>query len=364
HLAYSYAPELGEGRWTFSLFLEDQFMGETTCSVVDGYWWEFGVQGDNEGWYPWNDLTPLRTAEGLLQSTSTSNDPYMMSHPISADASRLSRIEIRMRTSAGREASIFFITESDSDWGEDKALHFPVTGVGQFHIYKLDMATVNSWRGTITGLRLDPTNSIGDIEIDFMRLTAPLADQDPYVDQWLFEDDFTDTESGWPQSEIWNYGSGYSDGSYQIWVNIPNFLHVSTIDTNFGDVQIEVEARKEGGTDYSYYGLVCRAVDFDNSYMFFVGPDGFYAVAKMVEGEIMPVGMAQFLPSEIINQGSTSNLIRADCVGEQLRLIVNGRVLAEVHDSEFTFGGVGMLAGTFNEPEIIAIFDNYRIFVP
>jgi hypothetical protein len=286
----------------------------------------------------------------------------MMSHPISADASRLSRIEIRMRTSAGREASIFFITESDSDWGEDKVLHFPITGDGQFHIYDLDMTTVNSWRGTITALRFDPTNSTGEIEIDFIRLTAPLADSDLNFDQLLFEDDFSDTESGWPRSELWNYGSGYTEGSYQIWVNIPNFVYASNRDTNLGDVRMEVEARKASGTDYSYYGLVCRRVDLDNSYLFFVGPDGFYAVAKMVEGEIMPVGMAQFLPSEIINQGSTSNLIRADCVGEQLRLIVNGRVLVEVHDSEFTFGCVGMLAGTFSEPEIVALFDNFKIF--
>jgi hypothetical protein len=288
----------------------------------------------------------------------------MVSPPIEGDASRLSRIQIRMRTSAGPRGSVFFITESDSSWGEDKVLHFPITADDQFHIYDLDMTAVSSWRGTITALRLDPAEGAGDIQVDYIRLTSLPPDGNLQLSQLLFEDDFSDVESGWPRNESADYGNDYTNGSYEIWVNRQNFLMASSINANFGDVRIEVEAHKASGTDYSYYGIGCRAVDLDNHYLFFIGPDGFYAVAKMVAGEIMLIGQQQFLPSEIINQGSTSNQIRADCVGDRLSLLVNGRMLVDMQDSEFAFGMVGLFAGTFSEPGIVTLFDNFKVFGP
>jgi hypothetical protein len=137
------------------------------------YDWEFNTEGDSEGWEVWYQLTPFQVANGLLVTQSQSNDPYMRSATIAVDASAVSRLEIRMKVSGGDMAQVFFVTDSDSAYDEAKSLRFPVSGDGQFHTYTLDMSTVPLWKDTVTQIRLDPMETPGSIEIDYIQLARP-----------------------------------------------------------------------------------------------------------------------------------------------------------------------------------------------
>lgn len=132
--------------------------------------WDFNQNGDSEGWKAQNQFDPLQISAGSLFTKSTGSDPFMVSSAIRLDASAFSHIEIRMKISAGNTADIYFITNSESRYDESKVLHFPLSGVGQFQIYILDMSKVKKWSGEITQIRFDPTNAQADIEIDYIHI--------------------------------------------------------------------------------------------------------------------------------------------------------------------------------------------------
>jgi hypothetical protein len=137
---------------------------------LNGYAWEFQADGDTEGWVAWNQMASLQAGGGLLLARSVGSDPYMGSPGIAADAGKLSRVEIRMKVSAGSVAQLFFVTDTEAQTDEAKSLAFPVSADGQFHIYTLDMSAVPSWKGTIRQLRFDPTDAASEVEIDYIRL--------------------------------------------------------------------------------------------------------------------------------------------------------------------------------------------------
>jgi hypothetical protein len=54
---------------------------------------------------------------------------------------------------------------------EATSARFAVTGDGQWHDYTIAVGQSKRWRGTITGLRLDPCNQAGvNVEVASIRL--------------------------------------------------------------------------------------------------------------------------------------------------------------------------------------------------
>ena len=143
---------------------------DSIAANIMGYAWEFDSVGDTEGWIIWNQLEAMEARDGSLLIRSTGNDPYMGSPAVSVDASVLRTIELRMKIAAGYTAQIFFTTELDSVFDEAKSLVFTPLADGDFHAYTLDMSSVNPWQGSITQIRLDPTDQPSAVEIDYIRI--------------------------------------------------------------------------------------------------------------------------------------------------------------------------------------------------
>ena len=70
------------------------------------------------------------------------------------------------------------------------------------------------------------------------------------------------------------------------------------------------------------------------------------------------------LPTEDVNQGNATNRIQADCVGTRLVLYANNVKLAEIEDSSFSSGDIGLLAGTLAETGVDIQFDNLVVKKP
>ena len=68
--------------------------------------------------------------------------------------------------------------------------------------------------------------------------------------------------------------------------------------------------------------------------------------------------------SDQIKTGADVNNLRADCNGDTLAFYVNGFKLAEVQDSTLTHGDLGLLAGTFDQPGVDIVFDNFVVLKP
>lgn len=180
----------------------------------------------------------------------------------------------------------------------------------------------------------------------------------------LFKDDFSDPNSGWMQGEDEFGKTEYSNGGFRIFVNSDLTGKVSIPRLLFTDVIIEVDASKVAGPDDNDYGVICRYKDENNFYFFEISSDGYYSIGKFKDNQLVLVGMEQMQTSDLIRQGQATNRIRATCIGSSLSLSVNGQLLSEVEDGDYSMGDVGLIAGTFETPGVEILFDNFKVFKP
>ena len=181
----------------------------------------------------------------------------------------------------------------------------------------------------------------------------------------LFNEDFSNSNSGWDDIEDEEGITGYRDGGYRILINKTDWYFWSTAGKNFTDVVIDVEATKSGGPDNNEFGIICRYVDQDNFYIFSISSDGYYGISKFVDGDQSGVGMEDMqFNDKVIKLGAATNKLRATCNTDSLKFEVNGQVLADVKDSSLTSGDVGLIASTFDEVGVNILFDNFVVTKP
>ena len=184
-------------------------------------------------------------------------------------------------------------------------------------------------------------------------------------DSVLFQDDFSDMDSGWDRSTFDAGLTDYERGSYRIYVNETSYSAWANPSRNFSDVSVEVEAEKIGGDDDNEFGIICRHANVDNYYVATISSDGFYGFLVRRDGDSLELlNMENMLPSDSINLGNASNHIRLDCVGSTLTLYVNGEFVGETVDSSIGAGDVGLYAGTFSVPGTDILFDNFVVREP
>lgn len=181
----------------------------------------------------------------------------------------------------------------------------------------------------------------------------------------LFQDDFSDPRSGWEEllddsSRILDYFEGY----YRVQVQGDHQLLWTGPAMQFDDVQLESDMITVVDSSDDTFGLVCRAQDADNYYFFVISSDGYYGIGKSIDGLQQLISAPGMLPADEVSQGIAKNHLRADCIGEQLELFINGQRVSKVSDSKFARGRVGILVGTLEAQESVVLFDNFSVLNP
>lgn len=179
----------------------------------------------------------------------------------------------------------------------------------------------------------------------------------------LFYDDFTNPASGWERFTSAEGTMDYDGGGYRFLVNALQANFWSTPGKSFGDVQLEVDVAKLSGPDENRIGLLCRFTE-GNYYFFMVSSDGYYTIGKYIGGNVIQLGQSEMQFNPSIHTGLAVNHLRADCIGSALIFFVNGNPVAQAQDTDFAEGDVGLLAGTFAQPGVDVIFDNFLVLKP
>jgi hypothetical protein len=181
----------------------------------------------------------------------------------------------------------------------------------------------------------------------------------------LFEDDFSDEYSGWPNFVDEDGFTGYHKGGYRMLVTTENKDVWVVPGLNFSDVSIEVDATKIGGDDDNDFGVICRAEDLDNFYAAVISSDGYYRIFHISDRDGFElIDMEEWQPDDAIRQGNATNHLRFDCIGNTLSLYVNGELVARVEDSNLTSGDIGLLAGTYDILGTDILFDDLFVYSP
>jgi len=186
----------------------------------------------------------------------------------------------------------------------------------------------------------------------------------------LFQDDFSGKGGGWDTISDDPEGiTDYSNDAYRIFVDVTDTDFWGNPDTDdFSDLVVEVDAQRVGGPDINDFGVQCRydqggsdEEPIYNFYFFIVGSDGYAAIGKLVDNEYNY--LAESSDNAAISADGV-NRIEASCVGTTLTLTVNGTQLLTAQDSSFASGGVGLLAGSYEEPGTDVHFDNFVVREP
>jgi len=180
----------------------------------------------------------------------------------------------------------------------------------------------------------------------------------------LFQDDFSTTDGSWIRASGREGTMDYYRSAFRIWVNLVNYDFWSTPDLNFRDVRLEVDAGRLSGPNENRYGLICRYRDAQNFYFFVVSSDGYYAIGKVYQGTRSLLGQEMMAYNPNIYLGMSPNHLRADCIGDTLAFYVNEQPVALVRDVDFESGDVGLLAGSFDQPGVDILFDNFKVIKP
>jgi hypothetical protein len=166
----------------------------------------------------------------------------------------------------------------------------------------------------------------------------------PDSKQILFFDDFKRSNSGWTRLKNQSGTIEYAKDFYHISVNNPGALLLANPGKSFqGDVRIEVDARKIGGLDDNYIGILCHYQNPDNYYMLIVTSDGYSGIAMRKDGQDTLISPSlKFLKMSGIKKGSATNHLRADCIGEALTLYANGKQVSLAYNNSLTGGDTGL----------------------
>ncbi len=177
----------------------------------------------------------------------------------------------------------------------------------------------------------------------------------------LFSDDFTNEGSGWIIEDSKAVLKGYGSEGFWIIINQENLKSWSVPGMNFKNVQIEVTGQKITGEDNNAYGLICRYQDENNFYHFLISSDGYFSIAKIINGNETILGLQAMSYSSKINLGDHKNRISAICEESTLSLSVNDNLLLSVNDNSLKYGDVGILAANREGINLAILFNDFVV---
>jgi hypothetical protein len=161
----------------------------------------------------------------------------------------------------------------------------------------------------------------------------------------------------------------------------------------FGDFDLRVQTAAVSGPTDNAYGVIFRFRDPDNYYLFQVSSDGFYRVARVLNGDLREISTwirSDMAENGLVNAGfGSTNHLRVVARGDRFRFYING-VLAqlcipndsaaqstyrlgtciegsmqdEMLDRSFAVGRIGVMVETRAEAEVVAEFDNVMVLGP
>ena len=185
---------------------------------------------------------------------------------------------------------------------------------------------------------------------------------------WLLPhtEDFSDPDSGW-EIGTWDTGTVYiTDGKYEVTSLGNSYFMWGEPYMTFGDISIEVDAAQaKGAAADSGYGFFCRRNlqgDSGMGYALLVSGDGYYSIQKTTGGNYD--FLLDWAESDAIKKAPEVNHLKAECVGDTIRLFANGTLLAEVTDPDFASGDIGLVAISFSSEPVTVEFDNLVVSAP
>ena len=181
----------------------------------------------------------------------------------------------------------------------------------------------------------------------------------------LFQDDFSDDQSGWGTASDANKLVKYTNNTLEVKVfKALDMVYSNQSDTDYQDVHIEVTADPNASDKNSYFGILCdQQVTGEAFYYVAVTPAGQYVIAKaaVAKDDVYLTGGGDWKTSKLIPANASSYTVGMDCGSDgTLALYVNGKQIDSVSDTTYTKGHIGLFAATYKKENSTDVnFSNY-----
>lgn len=167
-------------------------------------------------------------------------------------------------------------------------------------------------------------------------------------------------------------GSVETNNGVYVVRSISDLWHWGRTNTEFDNTVIEFEVTMISGpsNNNAGFGVVCRLTEREDTsvdgYMLAISGDGYYTIRSVTASSMSP--LVDWSYSDAVNQGNQLNKVRVTCNGSELKLEVNGQLLASASTiaDGATFGALAFAAISFEDTEPIAEihFDNLVVSRP
>lgn len=169
-------------------------------------------------------------------------------------------------------------------------------------------------------------------------------------DEILFFDDFTE-KRGWHQDA----SAYYSEGKYHVFDK--DYGITSWLETPYEDFAVQVKTNWLEGDEGTGYGLMFRAKDINNGFMFLVGGDGSFCLGSFDYGNW--TYLVEWEDNKALNKRG-QNSLRVVCEGNSISLFINGIHVRTIQNGRHREGFVGMAV----YPQAHISFDDFLITRP
>jgi len=174
-------------------------------------------------------------------------------------------------------------------------------------------------------------------------------------------DAFVDNRNGWNLGDL---STGWADivgGQLVINVEAESYYIYTTLPGNHSTVVLMVDFNVLQATGVGDLGFVCGYVNDENYNVLEISEDGYYSIWSIVDGEY--VSTVDWTYSSNISTYGTNTLF-AYCGYDGFFLAINDTLLVDVDSNLYRSGEVGLLAGTYAQPNIMVGFSDFAIFKP
>ena len=142
--------------------------------------WNFDLNTRKDGWLLNKSLANADLRGGVLTADVICSNPFIETAQsnLDIDAAAHDFVKLCVKAPAGAtRAKLYFTTDSDGAWTEDKCVEIPLIYGGTSNItYTADMSANVNWRGKIKSLRLmTPNVREGTFGVDFIKLVGNRA---------------------------------------------------------------------------------------------------------------------------------------------------------------------------------------------
>jgi len=192
--------------------------------------------------------------------------------------------------------------------------------------------------------------------------TEPVAVVDPEV---LYHDDFKNPATNWSEEKFDNYFIGYHEPEYyHIAINSPNYKTTVFIPDKpiFDNFDADVKA-------FTFAGKTAEAGDFRYGIAFRRSGDQYYAFTVSQRTKAWQVLKSDGNGLSVLKEGSDPAIsdfdveddLKVDAQGSNFAFFLNGQLVAQAQDSDYTTGEIGFFVQSIDAPNLHIHYDEITI---